>query len=247
MKTNYKAIRTGEIRRFNARLTSNPYGRFGFSALLLMVLTIIFASIFISGTARASNDIEVVELKAMPTLQVVSALSDTSVNSLSVNSMPNSCVVATGNTYIDRAYLDVILTAEVQEYVNKYIEKYGNRIDAELVYSLIYTESRFNPKAENEISYCSGIMQLAPKYFTGEIERFGYDSIFDLEGNIEIGIWYLSNLVEEHNGDLKYALTCYHCGDTGAYCYYLAHNDYDAYAYEVYGRYENMTGENTDK
>lgn len=254
MKANYKAIRKmarKAIRRFNARLMDNPYSRLGFSALLIMSLTIIFTGIFVSGTAKASNSaegVEVVELEVMSILQAVSTISDASANTLSVNSTPNNFVVATGkgSVYTDRRYLDVTLTAKVQEYVNKYIEKYGNRVDAELVYSLMYTESRFNPKAENETSHCSGIMQLNPEYLTDKIESFGYDDIFDLEGNIEVGIWYLSELVKDH-GDLRYALTCYHRGSAGAYYYFLAHNDYDAYAYEVYGRYENMIGENTDK
>ena len=143
-------------------------------------------------------------------------------------------------------YYDVTINGEVQEYVDEYIAKYGNILPKELVYSIIYTESRFDPEAYNKRSKCSGIMQLNPRYFSDEIESFGYDSIFDTEGNIEVGIWYLSKITREHNGDYMYVLTSYHRGGSGAYNYCLSHGDYDSYAYEVYDRYIERTGLNAE-
>ena len=228
------------IRKFNRVLMNNAVSRVITSVVVLLILTVIFTGLFINANVEASNGTDkVVCLEIEPVPQEV--LPITIVDA----SLDNVAKTVSGNNnlteYQNRKYLDVTLTDEVQEYVDKYIEKYGNVVDREVVFSLMYTESRFNPKAENSVSHCSGIMQLNPKYFTDEIERFGYEDIFDLEGNIDVGVWYLSKLVKEHPDDLMYALTCYHRGGAGAYYYYLAHNDYDAYAYEVHNRYMEFT------
>lgn len=226
------------IRKFNGVLMNNAVSRIATSAVILLLLTVIFTGLFINANVEASNGTdEVVCLEIEPVPQEVLPITivDVSLNNIIKTENGNS------TEYQNRKYLDVTLTGEVQEYVDKYIEKYGNVVDREVVFSLMYTESRFNPKAENSVSHCSGIMQLNPKYFTDEIERFGYEDIFDLEGNIDVGVWYLSKLVKEHPDDLMYALTCYHRGGAGAYYYYLAHNDYDAYAYEVHNRYMEFT------
>lgn len=228
------------IRKFNRVLMNNAVSRVITSVVVLLILTVIFTGLFINANVEASNGTdEVVCLEIEPVPQEV--LPITIVDA----SLDNVTKMVSGNNnlteYQNRKYLDVTLTDEVQEYVDKYIEKYGNVVDREVVFSLMYTESRFNPNAENSVSHCSGIMQLNPKYFTDEIERFGYEDIFDLEGNIDVGVWYLSKLVKEHPDDLMYALTCYHRGGAGAYYYYLAHNDYDTYAYEVHNRYMEFT------
>lgn len=228
------------IKKFNGVLMNNAVSRIATSAVILLLLTVIFTGLFINANVEASNGTdEVVCLEIEPVPQEVLPITivDVSLNNIIKTENGNS----NSTEYQNRKYLDVTLTSEVQEYVDKYIEKYGNVVDREVVFSLMYTESRFNPKAENSVSHCSGIMQLNPKYFTDEIERFGYEDIFDLEGNIDVGVWYLSKLVKEHPDDLMYALTCYHRGGAGAYYYYLAHNDYDAYAYEVHNRYMEFT------
>ena len=236
------------IRKFNTMLMNNAVSRVITSAVILLILTVVFTGIFINTDVEASNGTDkVVCLEVAPIPQETLSITvvDASLNNVVDTSLNNVTKTVSGNNnsteYQNRKYLDVTLTSEVQEYVDRYIEKYGNVVDREVVFSLMYTESRFNPKAENSGSHCSGIMQLNPKYFTDEIERFGYEDIFDLEGNIEVGVWYLSKLVKEHPDDLMYALTCYHRGGAGAYYYYLAYNDYDAYAYEVYNRYVVFT------
>lgn len=94
----------------------------------------------------------------------------------------------------------------------------------EVVLAVIYAESRFNPKAENEI--CKGMMQIYEKCHTDRMEKLGVSDLYDPLQNIKVGVDYLAELQSDGNG-LKYALMVYN-GDskakeslrTGKYSYY---------------------------
>lgn len=99
------------------------------------------------------------------------------------------------------------------EYVQKYCLQY--KIDENLAYAVIHTESGFDSHAVSNMGAC-GLMQLMPETFewlrskdAGEAEP--YSDIFDPETNIRYGVYFLSLLSSEF-GDEKLAIAAYHAG-----------------------------------
>ncbi|MFN8223764.1 MAG: lytic transglycosylase domain-containing protein [Gaiellales bacterium] len=88
-------------------------------------------------------------------------------------------------------------------------------LDPALLAAVVYTESRFNPKAVSEAG-AIGLMQLLPETARGIAVRTGGDAfvtddLYDPEINVRYGSWYLRNLVRKY-GDVRIALAAYHAG-----------------------------------
>ncbi|MDD5306204.1 MAG: lytic transglycosylase domain-containing protein [Deltaproteobacteria bacterium] len=91
-----------------------------------------------------------------------------------------------------------------------------NRLPEDLVYGIIWVESRFNPKAVSPVG-ARGLMQLMPKtagYLAGLIDWRGTHQEFDPEFNIAAGSYYIARLIDEFNGDVDLALAAYNAGPT---------------------------------
>ncbi len=90
-------------------------------------------------------------------------------------------------------------------------------IDPKVVLALIAVESSGNPAALSHVG-ARGLMQLRPATAQAESERLGLlwkgdNSLFDPVVNVQLGISYLSRLVERF-GDLETALVAYNWGPT---------------------------------
>ena len=92
--------------------------------------------------------------------------------------------------------------------------KYG--VDPYLTLAVIREESRFNPKALSS-SRAHGLMQIIPS--TGniiakqlEISPFSRGKMYETGLNIEMGTYYLSNLIKRFDGNLSLALAGYNGG-----------------------------------
>ena len=88
-------------------------------------------------------------------------------------------------------------------------------LDPALLAAVIYTESRFNPRARSEAG-AIGLMQLLPDTARGIAERTGgttfvVDDLYVPELNVRYGAWYLRNLLNRY-GDERTALAAYHAG-----------------------------------
>lgn len=100
------------------------------------------------------------------------------------------------------------------ELVEKYSNEYG--IDKYVVYSVIKTESGFNPEAVSSVG-ARGLMQIMEetfdwiKYRLGDGDEITYEDMFDPETNIRYGV-YLYDYLFEYFGDRDLASAAYNSG-----------------------------------
>ena len=105
-------------------------------------------------------------------------------------------------------YLEnVPLSKDLQQYVYDLCQEHG--VDYSIVFSLMYSESRFQSDAHNKGSDCRGLMQLSNRYY-GKGKN-----LFDPYVNVEKGIELLANFYKSYN-DYNKALMCYNLGGGGA-------------------------------
>ena len=101
-----------------------------------------------------------------------------------------------------------------QEYVAPYSKKYG--VDELLVYSIIREESRFQKDAVSPAD-ARGLMQMIPPTARTVARQVGING-FSLSMltipriNIEMGIFYFKQVLDQFNGDVELALASYNAG-----------------------------------
>jgi hypothetical protein len=91
-----------------------------------------------------------------------------------------------------------------------------NALREDLVYGIIWVESRFNPQAVSPVG-ARGLMQLMPKTADYLAERIGWRGRadeFDPEFNIAAGSYYIARLIAQFGGDEELALAAYNAGPT---------------------------------
>ncbi len=93
---------------------------------------------------------------------------------------------------------------KVQPLVVQASEDFG--IDANLINGIIWSESKFNPKARNR-SGAKGLMQLMPVTARGMAKKLGRRArVYDPEFSIQAGTKLLSIMLERFDGDEDLAL-----------------------------------------
>ena len=95
--------------------------------------------------------------------------------------------------------------------VEKAAEKWG--VDRALVYAVIKAESNFDAQTQSPRG-AKGLMQLldsTAEWCAGEMGLESYD-LSDPEDNINIGVYYLSYLLDYYKGNEKTALSAYNAG-----------------------------------
>lgn len=98
--------------------------------------------------------------------------------------------------------------------VTSWAEEYD--VDPLAVYSIIRTESGFDPKAESNVG-ARGLMQITEETFAwiklqiAPAEQIGFDDLYDPEVNIRFGAYYLARCTARY-GDLATAAAAYHSG-----------------------------------
>jgi len=90
------------------------------------------------------------------------------------------------------------------------IKKYAGyyELDPSLIYSIIATESGFNPNAVSSKGAC-GLMQLMP----ATAEMLGVKDSFDPEQNIDAGVRHFRSLMDMFDNNLDLSLAAYNAGE----------------------------------
>ena len=82
-------------------------------------------------------------------------------------------------------------------------------VDPDLIKAVIMAESGYNPQAISSQG-AKGLMQLMPK----TAEALGVEDTFNPEHNVNGGVKYLKQLLEEFDHDIKLALAAYNAGSS---------------------------------
>ncbi len=133
------------------------------------------------------------------------------------------CRVMTGLAACILAFLFAANVSSLSQYVYSwpyreavYRQCEVNHLDAELVFSVIYSESRFRADAESAAG-ARGLMQIMPE--TGAwiadhmgIEDYHAERLFEPELNLAMGTWYMSWLEQQFDREPAQVLAAYNAG-----------------------------------
>lgn len=122
-------------------------------------------------------------------------------------------ILAIAMTAVLSIFIAVCVKAEEQimvpEDVRVISEELGQAycICPETIQAIGWTESRFQPDAEN--GGCVGIMQVAPKWHQERMDKLGVTDLTDIRQNMTVAVDYLAELVKDEE-DMEEALMRYH-------------------------------------
>ena len=120
-------------------------------------------------------------------------------------------------------YFSTMLEPVQKKYLYPYpyqniVEQYAGayHVDSSLAASVILNESKFKNDVHSHRG-AVGLMQLMPDtadWISGQIDDPGFsvDKLHEPETNIRYGIWYLSSLQEEFQGNIILTLAAYNAG-----------------------------------
>jgi soluble lytic murein transglycosylase-like protein len=127
-----------------------------------------------------------------------------------------------------------------RELIDSYIKEISSMysIDRYLVHSIIFHESTYNPNAKST-SNCLGLMQICPKWHMDRADRLNINNFYDPYSNILLGVDYISDLMNEADGDIAFMLMLYNMPHSEARKLY-ERGELTWYAESVIKRYEEL-------
>ena len=122
-----------------------------------------------------------------------------------------------------------------------------NQVDPALVKAIIMAESSYNPRAISKKG-AKGLMQLMP----GTAKALGVENSFDPEHNINAGVRYFKQLLNQFDGDMKLALAAYNAGSRKVRQYqgvppYKVTQYYITKVYKYYQHYQKQMALESDQ
>ncbi len=109
---------------------------------------------------------------------------------------------------------DVPLPAEKQYYVIQMAKEFD--IPPELIFGVMYVETRYTETAISSNGKYIGMMQIAKSNLKMLNKKFGITDLTDYLQNVKAGAYFLSYFNEKYDGDIDKILMCYHRGEGGA-------------------------------
>ncbi len=109
---------------------------------------------------------------------------------------------------------DVDLTRSQQEYAVKMAKKFD--IPVELIFGVMYVESRYDEDAMSSNGKYIGIMQIAKSNLKTLNKKFGITDLTDYKQNVKSGAYFISYYYSKYKGNVNKALMAYHCGISNA-------------------------------
>ncbi|MBP8855278.1 MAG: lytic transglycosylase domain-containing protein [Oscillospiraceae bacterium] len=112
-------------------------------------------------------------------------------------------------------FLQMNYPKKYAEEVSQYAQMY--QVDEHLIYSIIRTESGFEPSAASSAG-AIGLMQMTEETFVwlkGKIapeEALVFEDLYTPETAIRFGVYYISLCLEKYAGDISTAAAAYHSG-----------------------------------
>lgn len=121
------------------------------------------------------------------------------------------------------------------------------QVDPALINAIIMAESGYNPKAVSKRG-ARGLMQLMPR----TAQALGVKDSFNPEQNIDGGVRYFKQLVNQFNGDIKLALAAYNAGSRNVRFYqgippFKATRFYIKKVFKYYHIYKNQPAKRMDR
>ena len=133
---------------------------------------------------------------------------------------------------------DVPLSASKQAYVLEMAEEFD--IPPELIFGVMYVESRYTETAIASNGKYIGIMQIAKSNLKTLTKKFGITDLQDYLQNVKAGAYFLSYFYKKYDGDIDKVLMCYHCGEGGASKLWRNGTTQDSYCRKVRGEMERI-------
>lgn len=158
-----------------------------------------------------SGCVPAVEIPSANALSV--AVSDSGTRTVGSGAVSNTETFVETIPPIEGKYLDVPMSAELQDYVRSVSAEYG--IPFELTMAVIYVESRFNPGAISDTADY-GLMQISTVNHAQLASDLGITDFLDAKQSIRAGCHILADKIQKSGGDFTTALLRYHDGDGGA-------------------------------
>ena len=112
---------------------------------------------------------------------------------------------------ISKKIINCIYPEKYSIYIEKYCDEYN--VDKNLVYAIVKQESNFEPEV-NSSKGAIGLMQLMDNTANYIAEQLDYAefNVFEPETNINLGIKYLSYLIEKYDNQ-NLAIVAYNAGE----------------------------------
>lgn len=117
------------------------------------------------------------------------------------------------------ATFDVPLDYDLQVYIIQTCEELN--IDAAVVMAMIFYESSFDATVIGDNGKSFGLMQIQPEWQKERMERLDVTNLLHPYQNVTVGIDYLAELLDKHNGNMEMALIEYNAGHPNAYKYWF--------------------------
>lgn len=99
------------------------------------------------------------------------------------------------------------------------VAKLYPNLSPELLQSIIWHESRYNPNARNYDGSCIGLMQISPRWHSARASKLGVTNFYDAYGSILLGADYLSELLARY-GSIELVLMMYNMPHDLAFQYH---------------------------